>query len=68
MQLEELSQLGRSEVGNNIIRSNINCFRLIDEWFKTNANEHLGNLEEIRNSLGEGEKLADKLKKIYGEN
>mgnify|MGYP001174082629 FL=1 len=68
MQLEELSLIGRTEKGTDIIRAHISAFRLIDEWFKINTNEHLGNLEEIRNSLEEGEKLADKLKKIYGQN
>lgn len=65
MQLEELALIGRTEQGTNNIRAHISAFRLIDEWFKTNTSEHLGNLEEIRKNLGECEKLSDKIKKLY---
>jgi len=50
MQLEELSRIGRTEVADDIIRSNINCFRLIDEWMNIMSIEHFGDLEEIRES------------------
>lgn len=51
-QLEELVQIGRTELGSNIIRSNVNCFRLMDEWLEKMTNEHFGNLQEIRNAIG----------------
>ncbi len=65
LQLEELAQIGRTELGSNIIRSNISCFRLIDEWMEKMTNEHLGNLEEVRESFKEGEDLVNNLKKKY---
>lgn len=66
LQLEELAQIGRTELGNNIIRANINCFRLIDSWMEKMTNEHVGNLEEIRESFVEGEEFTNKLNKKYG--
>lgn len=68
LQLEELAQLGRSELGNNIIRSNINCFRLIDEWMVKIQNEHFGNIQEIRNSFTEDKGFINEIKKTYGKN
>ncbi len=62
LQMVELSQLGRSEEGTVVLRSNINCFRLIDEWFIEKTNEHLGNITEIRNSLDESEGIINSLK------
>jgi len=64
-QLEELAQIGRTELGNNIIRSNINCFRLIDEWMEKMSNEHFGNLEEIRSSFKNNEEFISKIKQEY---
>jgi len=64
-QLNELAQIGRTELGTNIIRSNINCFRLIDDWFKEKVSEHIGNITEIRNSLDENESLSKELKEKY---
>jgi len=66
LQLEELAQIGRTELGNNIIRANINCFRLIDSWMEKMTNEHVGNLEEARESFKEGEELISNLNKKYG--
>lgn len=65
LQLLELAQIGRTEIGDNIIRSNINCFRLIDEWLEKRSNEHFGNLEQTRQSFDEGKELIDELKKKY---
>jgi len=65
MQLEELAQVGRSELGSNILRSNINCFRLIQEWFERMSNEHMGDVEEINNSLDSNKDFINKLKKTY---
>mgnify|MGYP003636722791 CR=1 FL=1 len=64
-QLEELAQIGRTELGTNIIRSNINCFRLIDDWLKEKTNEHLGNLQEVRESLGENGEFINEMKQKY---
>ena len=41
LQLEELAQIGRTELGNNVIRANINCFRLVDTWMEKMTNEHV---------------------------
>lgn len=51
LQMQDLAQIGRTERGTDIIRSNINCFRIIEEWMKEKTNEHLGNLEEGRNGF-----------------
>jgi hypothetical protein len=67
LQLLELAQIGRTELGTNIIRSNISCLRIIDEWFEERSNEHFGNLEEIRDSLSDGDLIINDLKKKYGE-
>jgi hypothetical protein len=50
------------------IRSNINCFRLIDEWMQKMSNEHVGNIEEIRNRFKDNESFINNLKETYGEN
>lgn len=68
LQLEELSQIGRSEVMNDMIRSNINCFRLIDEWMDKMTKEHLGDLQEVRNSFKDGDTLSRELKETYAKN
>ncbi len=65
LQMEELAQIGRTESANDIIRANINCFRLIDTWMETKTNEHLGNLEEMRSAFGEGDEFRQKLKETY---
>jgi hypothetical protein len=67
LQMEELAQIGRTELGGNIIRSNINCFRLIDSWMEEMTNEHIGNVEEIRKSFGESEELINDLQKYNGQ-
>ena len=64
-QLEELAQIGRTELGNNILRSNINCFRIIDEWMEKKSNEHFGNLETIRSSLDSDKEFINKIKETY---
>ena len=53
LQFQELAQIGRTELSTNIIRANINCFNLIDDWMQLMTNEHLGNLEEARNAFKE---------------
>jgi len=68
LQMQELSMLGRSEKGNDIIRANINCFNLILEWMEEKTNEHLGNLENIRNSFSDNEEFINNIKKTYGDN
>lgn len=65
LQLEELAQIGRTELGSNIIRSNINCFELIGEWMETMSNEHVGNLEQMRQSFDEGNDIIKDLKDKY---
>jgi len=67
LQLEELAQIGRTELSTNVIRANINCFRLIDEWMNAKANEHIGNVEEIRKSLGEDQEFINKMKEDYAQ-
>lgn len=64
-QLNELAQIGRTELGSNIIRSNINCFRLIDEWMEKKSNEHFGNLEQIRSSFKDNDEFINNMKKTY---
>jgi len=65
-QLNELAKIGRSERGEDMIRSNINCFRLIDEWMEKCTNEHLGDLEEMRNRFQNDKDFTNELKKTYG--
>lgn len=65
LQMEELAQIGHTELMQNIIRSNINCFRLLSEWFEQKSNEHFGNLEEIRNSLDGDVDFINEVKKKY---
>ncbi len=65
MQLEELARIPHSPLGDDIIRSNVNCFRLIDEWFISRSNEHFGNLEEIRSSFQDDDKFIKDVKKKY---
>lgn len=68
LQLQELAEIGRTELGTNIIRSNINCLRLIDEWFDERSREHFGDLENARISLDEGKLLAEELENKYNKN
>jgi hypothetical protein len=68
LQLEELAQIGRSETLNDMIRSNINCFRLIDEWMEKMTNEHFGDIEEARKSVKEGDTIIKDLRNKYGKN
>lgn len=65
-QMRSLSKFGRG-VGesDDVLRANINCFNLIDEWMEKCTNEHLGNLTEMRNSFGDGKKFISELKKTY---
>lgn len=67
-QLEELALIGRTEELNNIIRSNINCFRLIDEWMEEKTNEHIGNIEEIRKTFDNNEDFIKNMKSTYSDN
>jgi len=66
MQMEELAQVGRIEQMNDFIRANINCFRLIEEWFEKNTAEHFGNLEELRSTSSDDTEFINKFKKDYG--
>lgn len=68
LQLEELAQIGRTELGNNILRSNISCFRLIDDWMESKTNEHIGNVENARQRLQNDEEFINNIKEKYGEN
>lgn len=65
LQLLELSQIGRTEENYKIIRANINCFRLIQEWMEEITNEHMGNLNEVRNSFDDGKDFLEKIKIEY---
>lgn len=65
LQMEELAQIGRTELGTNMIRANINCFRLIDDWMNKCSNEHFGDLQEARNSFNENSKIINNLKEKY---
>lgn len=65
MQMEELSQVGRSEEMYAIIRSNINCFRLIDEWCDKMTKEHFGNLEALRQQASGQDDFINKMKQEY---
>jgi hypothetical protein len=67
LQMEELSRFGRSKESEDFIRGSINVFRLIDEWMALRTNEHLGNLEELRNSHKDDKDFISNFKKIYGE-
>lgn len=68
LQMEELSYLGREEKFYDTLRSNINCFHLIDEWMNKMTNEHVGNMEEIRNGLDKGEDIINNLREKYENN
>lgn len=48
LQMMELSQIGRTELSTNILRANINCFRVIDEWMQQMSNEHVAYIENER--------------------
>tara|TARA_B110000503_G_C6848146_1_gene289645 strand:- start:54 stop:428 length:375 start_codon:yes stop_codon:yes gene_type:complete len=63
LQMEELSYLGRDDKFYDTLRSNINCFNLINKWFETMTSEHVGNTEEIRNSLHDDADFIKDLKK-----
>ena len=65
MQLEELAMIGRSEVGIDILRSNINCFRLMNTWMLKMTNEHIGNGQEQRSALPTNAEFINKMKKKY---
>lgn len=67
LQLEELAQIGRTEYSSNIIRANINCFRILDDWFKERVNEHLGNMEGMRNSFDRDNQVITELKDKYNQ-
>jgi len=67
-QLEELAQIGRTELSSNIIRSNINCFRLIGDWMELKTNEHIGNVEEMRGHSDTDKDFINNMKTTYGEN
>lgn len=65
LQLEALATEGRPVVSDQFLRSSISVFRLIDEWMQKQTNEHIGNVNNIRNSLDTDEKFINKLKKDY---
>lgn len=65
LQLQELAYLGRDEEFYRVVRCNINCFRLIDEWMEKMTNEHVGNMESIRMSFDETKSDINNLKKTY---
>jgi|GEM_PF-6873221 len=67
LQMEELSQVGRTEEINEMFRSNINCFRIIQEWMEEKTKEHLGDLETMRDSFDENEKFISNFKETYGK-
>lgn len=64
-QLLELSKIGRTEELNNVIRANINCFNLLDTFFEKMQNEHLSNMNEIRNGFDNEKDFLEKIKKEY---
>lgn len=65
LQLEELAKIGRTELGTNIIRSNISCFRLIDDWMQERTNEHMADLQDARNRVGVPENITSDLREKY---
>jgi|6_EtaG_2_1085325.scaffolds.fasta_scaffold16778_2 hypothetical protein len=64
-QLLELALIGRTEPMNDIFRSNINCFRIMDEWMQSKTNEYIGDVEEIRKSAENNKDFINNLKKTY---
>ena len=68
MELLELSIRGRTKEYDDMIRANINCFTQINSWMEKMYSEHLGNMNEIRNSFDEDKDIINKLNKTYGEN
>lgn len=67
MQLEALAQEGRPVVSDQFLRSSISVFRLIDEWFLKMESEHIGNINEIRNSLDDNKIIINKMNETYGK-
>ena len=67
-QMKELALIGRSEMSTNIIRSSINCFRLIDEWMQEKTNEHIGDIEELRKHAQDDQEFINNIKETYDEN
>jgi len=65
LQQEQLSQIGHPEKQYDIWRSNINCFRLIDEWMERCSSEYYGDLQEIRSRLDNDDDFINKIKETY---
>lgn len=65
MQLEALAQEGRPVVSDQFLRSSISVFRLIDEWMEKQTNEHIGNVNNIRNTLDTDKEFIKELNKKY---
>lgn len=64
-QLNELGKIGRSERGEDLLRSNVSCFRLIDEWMEKCTSEYMGDLEDLRNRSSDNKEFSNNLKKTY---
>lgn len=67
-QMSELAQFGRSEKWSDFLKASINVFRIIDEWMELRTNEHLGDLEEMRNRFQDDKEFINNFNKTYGEN
>jgi hypothetical protein len=68
-QKDTLAMIGLTKQEEDILRSNISCLNLIDEWFDMKTKEHFGDLHAIRESLDGDEDIINNLKqKISYEN
>lgn len=62
LQMEQIAQFGRSEKESEFYRSNINCFRLMDEWCERLVNHHVADLEEAKEAQEDNETFIKNLK------
>ena len=67
-QAETLALIGTSEKLSDIYRSNINCLRLIDEWFESRSNEYLAMINEGSQELENQSDFISGLVTKYGNN
>lgn len=65
-QLQMLSRVGLTKQEEDIFRSNINCLHLINEWCEERTNEHLGNLQNLREQLEDSSDITSEIRDKYG--
>lgn len=64
-QMKVLSKIGLTNQEENILRSNINCLNLINDWCNELTNEHLGDIQMARNGLEDTFDITSEIKDKY---